>query len=154
MLKPGWLASETEAGVALSHAGPTGTGSPPTDRLVICRVMLDMVATAPVLRLTVPVVGPSWMKATVAVTGTTPSSLKDPVAGGRLRLAVTLPVVRFTLDRSVPGPRVTVALAALRNVLPFTGYRTVSVVPADARAGVVATTMAVTSPARAVTVVP
>src|SRR6267154_2661264 len=67
MLKPGWLASETEAGVALSHAGPTGTGSPPTDRLVICRVMLDMVVTAPVFRSTVPVVGPSWMKATVAV---------------------------------------------------------------------------------------
>src|SRR5215468_10667631 len=128
MLNPGWLASATEAGLALSHAGPTGTGSPDTDRLVICRVILDIVVTAPVFRSTVPVVGPFWMNATVAVTGIRPSSLNDPVAGGSLRLAVTAPVLRFTLDRSVPGPSVTVALAALMTVLPFTGYRTVSVV--------------------------
>src|SRR5215472_16942411 len=112
MLNPGWLASETEAGLALSHAGPTGTGSPATDRLVICRVMLDLVVTAPVFKSTFPVVGPFWMKATVAVTGTRPSSLNDPVAGGRFRLAVTAPVFRSTLDLSVPGPRLTVALAA------------------------------------------
>src|SRR5215831_17611413 len=121
MLNPGWLARETEAGVALSHAEPTGTGSPATDRLVICRVMLDLVVIAPVFRLTVPVVGPFWMKATVAVTGIRPNSLNDPVAGGRFRLAVTAPVVRFTLDRSVPGPTATVALAALMTVLPCTG---------------------------------
>src|ERR1700730_12195519 len=131
MLKPGWLASETEAGVALSHAGPTGTGSPDTDGLVICRVMLDMVVAAPVFRSTYPVVGPSWRNATVAVTGIRPSSWNDPVAGGRLRLAVTLPLPRFTLDRSAPGPRVTVAVAALMNVLPFTGYLTFSTVAAD-----------------------
>src|SRR5215472_13930620 len=100
MLKPGWLASATEAGVALSHAGPTATGSPATVRLVICSVMLEEVVTAPVLRLTFPVVGPFWMKATVAVTGMKPSSWNDPVAGGRFRLAVTAPVLRFTLERS------------------------------------------------------
>src|SRR5215831_19887444 len=116
MLKPGWLASATEAGVALSHAEPTGTGSPATDRLVICSVMLDMVVTAPVFRSTVPVVGPFWMNATVAVTGIRPSSLNDPVAGGRFRLAVTTPVLRSTLARSVPGPSLMVALGALRNV--------------------------------------
>src|SRR5262250_447009 len=105
MLNPGRLASGTAAGVSLSHAEPTGTGSPATDRLVICNVMLDIVVTAPVLRSTVPAVGPFWMKATVAVTGTRPSSLNDPVAGGSFRLAVTAPVVRFTLALSVPGPR-------------------------------------------------
>src|SRR5262249_4740106 len=104
MLKPGWLASATDAGAALSQEGPTGTGRPATDRLVICSVMLDMVVTAPVFRSTVPVVGPFWMKATVAVTGIRPSSVNDPVACGRFRLAVTVPVVRFTLDRSAPGP--------------------------------------------------
>src|SRR5436190_18144347 len=154
MLNPGWLASETEAGVALWHAGPTGTGSPATDRLVICRVMLDVVVTAPVFRSTFPVVGPFWMNAPVAVTGIRPSSLNDPVAGGRLRLAVTAPVVRLTLDRSAPGPRGTLALAALMNVLPFTGYLTLSMVAADATAGVVATMTAVRNPARAVTVAP
>ena len=95
-------------------------------------------------------VGPFWMKATVAVTGIRPSSLNDPVAGGRLRLAVTLPLLRFTLDRSVPGPRVTVALAALRNVLPFTGYLTLSTVAADAAAGVAAIVASASSPAMAV----
>src|SRR5690348_16473029 len=154
MLKPGWLASETVAGVALSHAGPTGTGSPDSDRLVICRVMLEEVVTAPVFRSTFPVVGPFWMKATVAVTGIRPSSLNDPVAGGRLRLAVTLPLLRFTLDRSVPGPRGTVAFAALMKVLPFTGYLTLIVVPADATAGVAATMTAVRNPAREITVAP
>src|SRR6266702_3763707 len=110
MLKPGWLASATEAGVALSQDGPTGTGSPATVRLVICSVMLDIVVTAP--------------------------------------------VVRSTLDRSAPGPSGTVALAALRNVLPFTGYLTLRIVSADATAGVTATMTAVRNPARAVTVAP
>src|SRR5215471_10312849 len=154
MLNPGWLASETEAGVALSHAGPTGTGNPATDRLVICRVMLDVVLTAPVFRLTFPVVAPFWMKATVAVTGIRPSSLNDPVAGGRFRLAVTAPVLRFTLDFRVPGPRLTVALAALRNVLPWTGYLTLITVPAAEAAGAAAIVTAATSPARAITVAP
>src|SRR5215469_188790 len=128
MEKPGWLVRVIDAGVALSQAGPTGTGAPPTDRLVICRVIFDVVVTAPVFRSTFPVVGPFWMKATVAVTGIRPNSLNDPVAGGRLRLAVTLPLPRFTLARSVPGPRGTVALAALMNVLPFTGYLTLTTV--------------------------
>src|SRR5262249_23112483 len=130
------------------------TGSPATDRLVICRVILDIVVTAPVFRSMVPVVGPFWRKATVAVTGTRPSSVNDPVADGSFSLAVAVPVVRFTLDLSVPGPRVTVASAALMVVLPFTGYRTVRIVSADATAGVVAITAAVTNPARAATVAP
>src|SRR5690348_12203009 len=154
MLKPGWLASETVAGVALSHAGPTGTGSPDSDRLVICRVMLEEVVTAPVFRSTFPVVGPFWMKATVAVTGIRPSSVNDPVAGGRLRLAVTLPLLRFTLDRSAPGPRGTLALAALMNVLPFTGYLTLSTVAADAAAGVAAIVASASSPAMAAAATP
>src|SRR5215472_4905785 len=154
MLKPGWLASATEAGVALSQEGPTGTGRPPTDRLVICNVMLDMVVTAPVFRSTFPVVGPFWMNATVAVTGIRPNSLNDPLAGGRLRLAVTLPLLRFTLDRSAPGPSVTVALGALRNVLPFTGYLTLSTVAADAAAGVAAIVASASNPAIAVAAMP
>src|SRR5579859_987026 len=154
MLKPGWLASETVAGVALSQDGPTGTGSPATDRLVTCKVMVEVVVTAPVFRLTVPVVGPSWRNATVAVTGIRPSSVNDPVAGGRLRLAVTAPVFRSTLDRSVPGPSVTVALAALMNVLPCTGYLTLSVVSADAAAGVAAIVASASSPAMAVAAAP
>src|SRR5215470_20365841 len=145
MLKPGWLASAMEAGVALSQDGPTGTGSPATDRLVICSVMLDVVVTAPVFKSTFPVVGPFWMKATVAVTGIRPSSLNDPVAGGRFRLAVTAPVLRFTLDFRVPGPRLTVALAALRNVLPWTGYLTLTTVSAEA-AGAAAIVKPATSP--------
>ena len=112
MLKPGWLASDTEAGLALLHAGPTGTGSPATVRLVICSVILDVVVTAPVFRSTLPVVGPFWMKAVVAVAGIRPSSVKFPVAGGSFRLAVSAPVVRSTVDFSVPGPRLRVPLAA------------------------------------------
>src|SRR5262252_1552025 len=153
MLKPGWLASATEAGVALWHDGPTGTGRPPTDRLVICSVMLDMVVTAPVFRSTVPVVGPFWMNAAVAVTGIRPSSLNDPVAGGRFRLAVSDPVFRSTLAFSVPGPRGMEALGALRNVLPFTGYLTLTTVSAEA-AGAAAIVKTARSPARAVTVAP
>src|SRR6516162_486038 len=130
MLNPGWLLSVIEAGLALSQDGPTGTGRPPTLRLVICMVMLDMVVTAPVLRSMVPVVGPSWMKDAVAVTGIRPNSLNDPVAGGRFRLAVTAPVFRSTVDISLPGPRVMDALAALRNVLPLIGYLTLSIVSA------------------------
>src|SRR5215471_21383552 len=154
MLKPGWLVRVTDAGVALSQAGPTGTGRPAIDRAVICRVMLDMVVTAPVFRSTFPVVGPFWMNATVAVTGIRPSSLNAPVAGGRFRLAVTAPVFRSTLDLSVPGPRLTVALAALRNVLPWTGYLTLTTVSAAEPAGAAAIVKAATSPVRAVTVAP
>src|SRR5690242_10466553 len=94
------------------------------------------------------------MKATVAVTGIRPSSVNDPVAGGRLRLAVTLPLLRFTLDRSAPGPRGTLALAALMNVLPFTGYLTLSTVTADAAAGVAAIVASASSPAMAVAATP
>src|SRR5215469_13508941 len=153
MEKPGWLVRVIDAGVALSQAGPTGTGTPPTDRLVICRVIFDVVVTAPVFRSTVPAVGPFWMKAAVAVTGIRPNSLNDPVAGGRFRLAVTAPVLRSTLALSAPGPRLTVALAALRNVLPWTGYLTLTTVSAEA-AGAAAIVKAATSPVRAVTVAP
>src|SRR5215472_6892191 len=116
--------------------------------------MLDLVVTAPVFKSTFPVVGPFWMKATVAVTGIRPSSLNDPVAGGRFRLAVTAPVFRSTLDLSVPGPRLTVALAALRNVLPWTGYLILTTVSAAEAAEAAPIVKAATSPARAVVVAP
>src|SRR5215469_11555366 len=154
MLNPGWLVRVIDAGVALSQAGPTGTGMPATDRLVICRVIFDVVVTAPVLRSTFPVVGPFWMNAAVAVTGIRPSSLNDPVAGGRFRLAVTAPVLRSTLARSVPGPSLMLALGALRNVLPCTGYLTLTTVSAAEAAGAAAIVKAATSPARTVTVAP
>src|SRR5215471_11 len=153
MLKPGWLVRVTDAGVALSQAGPTGTGRPAIDRAVICRVMLDMVVTAPVFRSTVPVVGPFWMNAAVAVTGIRPSSLNDPVAGGRFRLAVSDPVFRSTAAFSVPGPRGMEALGALRNVLPFTLYLTLTTVSAEA-AGAAAIVKTARSPATTVTVAP
>src|SRR5258708_5353590 len=149
MLKPGWVARGTEAGVGGSPDRPPGAGRPGPFKPVGCSVMVDIVVTAPVFRSTFPVVGPSWMKATVAVTGTRPSSLNDPVAGGRLRLAVMTPVVRSTLVRRLPGPRGTVALAALRNVLPFTGYLTLSVVSAHATAGGAGGVTAVRTPPRA-----
>src|SRR5215470_10480183 len=74
MLNPGLLVRVIDAGVALSQAGPTGTGMPATDRLVICKVIFDVVVTAPVFRSTVPFVGPFWRKAAVAVTGIRPNS--------------------------------------------------------------------------------
>src|SRR5262252_8208588 len=154
MLNPGWLATLMVAGVALSQAGPTGTGTPDTDRLVICRVIRAVVVTAPVLRLTFPVASPSWMKAVVAVTGTRPSSLNDPVAGGRIRDAFSAPVVASTVDFRTPGPSATVAFWDLINVLPCTGYLTLIVVSADAAAGVAATVTAATKPVRAVAAAP
>src|SRR5579859_2449087 len=95
MLKPGWLASDTETGFAVWHAGPTGRSIPATFRSTILIVIMDVVLTAPVLGSRVPVVGPSLMSATVAVTGTRPSSLNEPVASGSFSFAV----IWLVLDR-------------------------------------------------------
>src|SRR5690242_12501277 len=99
MLKPGWLVTVTVTGVEVSHEVPTGWGIPATIRLVICIVIIDVVVTRPVLGSMVPVVGPSLMSFAVAVTGTSPSSLNDPVAGGIVRVAVIAPVFRSAVDR-------------------------------------------------------
>ena len=52
----------------------------------------------------VPVVGPLGTNSVVAVTGTNPSPLNEPVAAGRLMLPVIALVVRSADVASVPGP--------------------------------------------------
>src|SRR5215471_10064227 len=94
MLKPGWLDTVTDTGVDVWHALPTGRSIPATFRSTILIVIFDVVVTAPVLGFTVPVVGPLLMSLTVALTGTSPSSLNEPVASGSLRVAVTASVFR------------------------------------------------------------
>ncbi len=86
---------------------------PPTVRLTIRSVILDLVRTVPVSRFTLPVVGPSLMNCVVAVTGMMPSCWNDPVAAGSVRLAVSLPVLPFTVAASLPGPRLSVKFGAL-----------------------------------------
>src|SRR5215469_2061537 len=122
MLNPAWLVSWITAGVELSQAGPTGTGIPATERLVIWNVSFDVVATAPVERLIVPVVGPLLMKCVVAVTGMSPNSLNVKVASGIVSVALMLPVAGLRFATSLPGPSGSVAFGALRNVLPVTLY--------------------------------
>src|SRR5260370_8118808 len=104
MLKPGWLLTVTDTGVEVSQELPTGWGIPATTRLVICMVIIDVVVTAPVLGSTVPVVGPSLMSFAVAVTGTSPSSRNEPVAGGVGRGAGTAPVGRSSAATRLPRP--------------------------------------------------
>src|SRR5215469_3056921 len=150
MLKPGWLVTVIAAGVELSQAGPTGTGIPATERLTIWNVRFEVVVTAPVLRLRVPVVGPLLMKWVVAVTGMRPNSLNVSVAFGMVSVAVRFPVLGSRFAASLPGPSGSVAFGALRNVLPVTLYLAWMVVAvADAGAAVAATVNAVASPATA-----
>src|SRR5689334_5826020 len=97
-------------------------GIPATERLVIWKVRFDVVVTAPVVRLSVPVVGPLLMKCVVAVTGTIPNSLNVKVASGMVSVALMLPVAALRFAASLPGPSGSVAFGALRNVLPVTLY--------------------------------
>src|SRR5215467_5063177 len=110
------------AGVELSQDGPTGTGIPATERLVIWNVRCEVVVTAPVLMLSFPVVGPLLMKCVVAVTGTSPNCLNVKVASGTVSVALMLPVAGLRFATSLPGPSGSVAFGALRNVLPVTLY--------------------------------
>src|ERR1700683_1252736 len=61
-----------------------------------------------------------------------PSSRNDPVAGGSVSVPVRVDVVRSAVVLSVPGPRAIVEPIALMNVLPVTGYDTLTVVSAGA----------------------
>src|SRR5215469_10058377 len=110
MLKPGWLVTVIAAGVELSQDGP------------IWNVRFEVVVTAPVLRSSVPVVGPLLMKWVVAVTGMRPNCLKLSVASGMVSVAVRFPVLGSRLAASFPGPSGSVAFGALRNVFPVTLY--------------------------------
>src|SRR6516165_8130257 len=94
MLKPGWLDTVTDIGFDVWHALPTGMSTPATFGSTILIVIFDVVVTWPVLGSTVPVVGPSLMSFTVAVTGTSPSSLNEPVASGSDRAALIALVFR------------------------------------------------------------
>ena len=67
---------------------------------------------------TVPAAGPFWIISVVALTGMTPSSLVDTVAGGRVSVDEDVPVVRSTVEARVPEPRFTVVLSFLMNVVP------------------------------------
>src|SRR5215469_1310033 len=147
MLKPFWLLSLTTTGLEVSHWVPTGIGSPATVRLVICMVILDVVFTAPVFRFTVPVVGPSLIRLAVAVTGMMPNCLKEPVAGGSVRVALTFPVPAFTFAESVPGPSLSVAIGPARNVLPVILYLALMNVAAEAWPPAATSAPAATSPA-------
>ena len=75
MLKAGgWPDTDTTTGCVVWQELPTGMLIPATERLTIRSVIFDVVLTAPVLKLRVPVVGPSLMNCVVAVTGTSPLS--------------------------------------------------------------------------------
>src|SRR5215475_1698003 len=114
-------------------------------------LMLALVVTAPVLRLTDPVAWPTWLNAVVAVTGMSPNCLNEAVAGGSVKVADSLPVLRFTDDFSVPGPSATLALTLLITVFPVTGYLTVRVEDPSTAPVLMATIAAAASPVRAVT---
>ena len=111
----------------VSQDGPTRIGIPATLRLVSLIVSVAVVVTALVVKLTVPVAVPSWIISVVAVTGTRPSSLNDPVAGGSVSVPVSVDVVRSAVVLSVPGPRSIVEPIALMKVLPVTGYETLTI---------------------------
>src|SRR5215472_845499 len=111
--------------------------------------MFDVVLTAPVLKLRVPVVGPSLMNCVVAVTGTSPSCLNDPVASGSASVAVILPVFASSAEASLPGPRASVKFGALMKVLPVTLYLACTTVSADAGLAPVGTVHTAASPATA-----
>src|ERR1700733_4915443 len=151
MLKPESLFTVTETGVEVSHEVPIGWVRPATTSLVIFIVMFDVVVTAPVLGSIVPVVGPSLMSLTVAVTGTSPSSLNEPVAGGRVRVAVIAPVLRSAVVRRWPGPSATSPFGVARCVVPVTGYLKVTVVSAEAVPVVASTPATASRPAAAPT---
>src|ERR1700683_5596692 len=116
----------------VSQDGPTRIGTPATFRLVSLIVSVAVVVTALVVKLTVPVAVPSWIISVVAVTGISPSSLNDPVAGGSESVPVSVEVVRSAVVLSDPGPRAIDELTALMNVLPLTGYVTLTVWSAGA----------------------
>ncbi|RAY13400.1 hypothetical protein DPM19_20235 [Actinomadura craniellae] len=63
-------------------------------------VVLDFEVSAPSLR--VPVVLPFWAKATSAVAGRNPKTLKLPEVGSSARSAVNLPVARVSLASIEP----------------------------------------------------
>lgn len=86
----------------VSQALPTGMLIPPTFRLVSCRIAVAVVVVVLALKLNVPVACPTWISLVVAVTGMKPSSLNDPVAGGRVRVAVSVEVFRSAVVDSVP----------------------------------------------------
>src|SRR5580693_1929584 len=111
----------------VSQDGPTKIGTPATFRLVSLIVSAAVVVTALVVKLSVPVAVPSWIISVVAVTGISPSSLNDPVAGGSVSVPVSLDVLRSAVVLSVPGPMSIVEPIALMKVLPVTGYETLTV---------------------------
>src|SRR5215831_9283544 len=151
MLKAGgWPDTDTTTGCVVWQELPTGMLTPATERLTIRSVIFDVVLTAPVLKSSVPVVGPSLMNCVVAVTGMSPASLNDPVALGRVSLAVILPVFASSVEASLPVPRAIVKFAALMNVLPVTLYLACTTVSADAGPAPAATVHTATSPAAAV----
>src|SRR3984885_3697835 len=117
-----------------SQDGPTRIGTPATFRLVSLIVSVAVVVTALVVKFTVPVAVPSWIISVVAVTGISPSSLNDPVAGGSVSVPVSVDVVRSAVVLSVPGPRSIAPPIALMKVLPVTGYETLTV-ESDGAAG-------------------
>src|SRR6185437_12384768 len=117
-LKPFWLFNWTTTGSAVSHRGPTGTGSPLTISLVICRVIFDVVATAPVFRFSLPVVLPTLMNRVVAVTGISPACLNEPVVSGMVRSAVRLPLAGFRTEAREPGPSGNEKFGPFRKVVP------------------------------------
>src|SRR5581483_3290331 len=117
MVKPGCELIVTLNGL-VSQLLPIGTLRPKMLRLVSFSVTVEVLVIVFVLRLAVPVAGPSWIISLVAVTGMTPNSLAEIVDGGRDRVAVCVPVVRSTAADRVPAPRLTVVFSFLMNVVP------------------------------------
>ena len=90
---------------------PTGRLMPNTVRLVIFRLTFAVLLIVFALKLTVPAALPFWMISVVAVTGMTPNSYTDTVAGGSVSVDCEAPVVRSTVAARFPEPRFTVVLS-------------------------------------------
>src|SRR5215469_5838735 len=124
MLKAGgWPDTDTTTGCVVWQELPTGMLIPATERLTIRSVIFDVVLTAPVLKL------------------------NDPVALGRVSLAVSLPVFASSVEESLPGPRASVKFGALMKVLPVTLYLACTTTSADAGPAAAATVHTATTPA-------
>src|SRR5579859_5689868 len=98
---------------------PTGRLTPNTVRLVICRVTVAVLVIP--VAVTVPVAGATWLITVVADTGMKPSTVVEAVAGGMVRVADDVPVLRSTVADSVPDPRSRVVFSLAMVAVPVSG---------------------------------
>jgi len=118
------LAGSRAGDTVLDPFGGTGTTGAVASRLGRDAVLIDLnpdyCAIAKRRCAGVPAALPFWMISVVAVTGTSPSSFTDTVAGGSVSVDCEAPVVRSTVAARFPEPRFTVVLSLAMKVVPVT----------------------------------